>query len=52
MNWRERARWYGRREEVRRKKGKEKKNVIKLISKIKKIIKSENEELLKNIGIT
>ena len=34
--------------EVRRKKGKEKKNIITLISKIKNIIKSENEELLKN----
>lgn len=37
--------------ELRRKKEKEKRNVITLISKIKKIIKSENEELLKNNGI-
>lgn len=38
--------------ELRRKKEKEKRNVITLIFKIKKIIKSENEELLKNNGIT
>lgn len=38
--------------ELRRKKEKEKRNVITLISKIKKITKSENEELLKNNGIT
>lgn len=40
-------------EEVRRKKRKKKKNVITLISKIKRInFNSENEELLKNNGIT